>query len=114
MDWLCSYAAQLAERPFTYMVDTPNHVTALASERVHPRYTRKVCYAGAAPFWTTATDTQFTDCTMPYDDGYFQNGYAARHCLPGRYFEPGNNTGACGYNPPCAHQYVGKSQSCML
>ena len=23
-------------------------------------------------------------------------------------------TGACGYNRPCAHQYVGKSQSCML
>ena len=22
--------------------------------------------------------------------------------------------GACGYNRPCAHQYVGKSQSCML
>eukprot|EP01048_Picozoa_sp_COSAG05_P021331 COSAG05_NODE_3894_length_1784_cov_1.566172_1_plen_160_part_00 len=24
------------------------------------------------------------------------------------------HTGACGYNRPCAHQYVGKSQSCML
>ena len=23
-------------------------------------------------------------------------------------------TGACGYNRPCAHQYVGKSQSCMV
>ena len=23
-------------------------------------------------------------------------------------------TGACPYNRPCAHQYVGKSQSCML
>ena len=22
--------------------------------------------------------------------------------------------GACGYNRPCAHQYVGKSQSCMV
>ena len=22
--------------------------------------------------------------------------------------------GACGYDRPCAHQYVGKSQSCML
>ena len=22
--------------------------------------------------------------------------------------------GACGYNRPCAHQYVGKYQSCML
>ena len=24
------------------------------------------------------------------------------------------STGACGYNRPCAHQYVGKSQSCMV
>ena len=24
------------------------------------------------------------------------------------------DTGACGYNRPCAHQYVGKYQSCML
>ena len=24
------------------------------------------------------------------------------------------STGACGYNRPCAHQYVGKSQSVML
>ena len=24
------------------------------------------------------------------------------------------DTGACGYNRPCAHQYVGKSQSCMV
>ena len=24
------------------------------------------------------------------------------------------HTGACGYNRPCAHQYVGKSQSCMV
>ena len=23
-------------------------------------------------------------------------------------------TGACGYNRPCAHQYVGKYQSCMV
>ena len=22
--------------------------------------------------------------------------------------------GACGYNRPCAHQYVGKYQSCMV
>ena len=26
----------------------------------------------------------------------------------------GDATGACGYNRPRAHQYVGKSQSCML
>ena len=26
----------------------------------------------------------------------------------------GNDTGACEYNRPCAHQDVGKSQSCML
>ena len=26
----------------------------------------------------------------------------------------GARTGACGYNRPCAQQYVGKSQSCML
>ena len=25
-----------------------------------------------------------------------------------------NATGACGYNRPCAHQYVCKSQSCMV
>ena len=25
-----------------------------------------------------------------------------------------DTTGACGYNRPCAHQYVGKSQSCMV
>ena len=24
------------------------------------------------------------------------------------------STGACGYNRPCAHQYIGKSQSCMV
>ena len=24
------------------------------------------------------------------------------------------DTGACGYNRPCAHQYVCKSQSCMV
>ena len=24
------------------------------------------------------------------------------------------STGACGYNRPCAHQYVGKYQSCMV
>ena len=24
------------------------------------------------------------------------------------------HTGACGYNRPCAHQYVGKYQSCMV
>ena len=26
----------------------------------------------------------------------------------------GEITGACGYNRPCAHQYVGKYQSCMV
>ena len=32
-----------------------------------------------------------------------------------RKFSYGNLcTGACGYNRPCVHQYVGKSQSCML
>ena len=27
---------------------------------------------------------------------------------------PAADTGACGYNRPCAHQYVGKSKSSML
>ena len=27
---------------------------------------------------------------------------------------PPASTGACGYNRPCAHQYVGKYQSCMV
>ena len=35
-----------------------------------------------------------------------------RLSLPGP--KPNCLAGACGYNRPCAHQYVGKSQSCMV
>ena len=34
--------------------------------------------------------------------------------LPSDGSGPFSSAGACGYNRPCAHQYVGKSQSCMV
>ena len=38
----------------------------------------------------------------------------ARHGIPMINLHDAITTGACPYNRPCAQQYVGKSQSCMV
>ena len=50
--------------------------------------------------------------SIPNDDGH--RPYDAMPKSSRRTRHAWRTTGACGYNRPCAHQYVGKSQSCMV